>query len=808
MLRDLHIRIAASGFTAVLGSGIDELAANAASAVPSSSVVENAPHFPYHVTLLTKDEARLLHANSIANPFAATDISLADLVPLGVGTSAGASFIVVLFASANALRKKAGLPLKDFHITLSTPSAPSSSYSHDPSTLVSTISDQSPPPSPEALDALALHYFIRHDYRQAISVASELMSTDPSSCPAFVRLGDASLQLQHRHKVAMLAFGQAFDLASVDRSGDSIRAYSIRRIGESAAFCDFGAVFTPADLEDFEDLDVSVQSLLLRPWSEELREAVRTLSDELPTPTLCIPPRDRIHVAPGGVPNHMHRLQRFFRWIIPFQLAVSSEPRSLEDIVALTSPALGIAHILTLTENPLPAAFLIGSKVKTTHLPVVDFTAPSNEQLDIFMRLANDSASTPLLVHCAGGKGRAGTFIAAYLLAYGFSRPRNTWHYPAFGASEAISILRTIRPGSIESVSQEERVKKYSLAICRRGSPLPSPTVEPDDPTPKIEGKLKEKECDLLILVGLPGSGKSWFRNALIARDPTWTAVSGDEDGSEACLDRKTLLDLDQHAKAPAAIFFDVPAALCEQRAQSRSGHPSLIPGNRVSLAIKHFSKILTPPARHEGFSAIVTVTSFPSSLALVRSIAPPILIFKFPRTPHVVDLGARTEDDLHRPFSTLHQRPDQRAVITEKVDGANLGFSLDSDGRVQIQNRSHYVDSHYHAQFKKLEFWVESHLAGLTRYSSRAELEALLRDTDIHLTPVLYSGPLPEEPQLREMIQGTSKFSEQRMEGIYLKIEAEDRVVDRGKIVRADFIAGNEHWTRGALTFNEVVHP
>jgi atypical dual specificity phosphatase len=56
----------------------------------------------------------------------------------------------------------------------------------------------------------------------------------------------------------------------------------------------------------------------------------------------------------------------------------------------------------------------------------------------------------PVLVHCAAGKGRTGTILGAYLL-------RNQ----KIGAKEAITKIRNIRPGSIQTDSQEKSLYEY-----------------------------------------------------------------------------------------------------------------------------------------------------------------------------------------------------------------------------------------------------------------------------------------------------------------------------------------------------------
>lgn len=42
-------------------------------------------------------------------------------------------------------------------------------------------------------------------------------------------------------------------------------------------------------------------------------------------------------------------------------------------------------------------------------------------------------------------------------------------------------------------------------------------------------------------------------------------------------------------------------------------------------------------------------------------------------------------------------------------------------------------------------------------------------------------------------------------MEGVYVKIEGGGVVSSRGKIVRGDIIAGNEHWSKGRIEFNRL---
>ena len=44
---------------------------------------------------------------------------------------------------------------------------------------------------------------------------------------------------------------------------------------------------------------------------------------------------------------------------------------------------------------------------------------------------------------------------------------------------------------------------------------------------------------------------------------------------------------------------------------------------------------------------------------------------------------------------------------ITEKVDGAQMGISLDKNYKIKVQNKSHYVNSKSHFEFKILDKWI-----------------------------------------------------------------------------------------------------
>jgi len=57
----------------------------------------------------------------------------------------------------------------------------------------------------------------------------------------------------------------------------------------------------------------------------------------------------------------------------------------------------------------------------------------------------------------------------------------------------------------------------------------------------------------------------------------------------------------------------------------------------------------------------------------------------------------------------------------------------------------------------------------------------------------------------LLSMIEQKSVYTDGRVEGVYLKIFENDYVKARCKLVRNDFICGNEHWGKGIMQKNSI---
>jgi atypical dual specificity phosphatase len=139
-----------------------------------------------------------------------------------------------------------------------------------------------------------------------------------------------------------------------------------------------------------------------------------------------------------------------FSWIEASKLAAMGMPDSIEELEWLRQQ--GIELVITLTEDPLPRYWLSDTGLLALHVPVADMSPPSVAQIEECLsaiRRANEK-NMPVVLHCFAGKGRTGTILACYFVEKGL-RPE-----------DAIAKVRALRPGSIESFSQEMMVEDFA----------------------------------------------------------------------------------------------------------------------------------------------------------------------------------------------------------------------------------------------------------------------------------------------------------------------------------------------------------
>ncbi len=219
---------------------------------------------------------------------------------------------------------------------------------------------------------------------------------------------------------------------------------------------------------------------------------------------------------------------------------------------------------------------------------------------------------------------------------------------------------------------------------------------------------------------------------------------------------------------------------------------------------------------------------------------------FRFPHTPHLAWLGKAP------PREDKVLSPEERAamlrhelVVEEKIDGANLGFSVDKDGGLLTQNRGSWLSPDTcHPQFRSLWPWLaprrEALVAALwpdlmlfgewcavvhsveydalpdwflgfdvfdrsiCRFWSTTRRDALLTALGLQSVPRLGYGRFTLNELLALMI--TSRVGSDPMEGMYLRAESAELLNLRAKLVRPEFVqAIDSHWSRGPIRRNHL---
>jgi protein-tyrosine phosphatase/predicted kinase len=371
------------------------------------------------------------------------------------------------------------------------------------------------------------------------------------------------------------------------------------------------------------------------------------------------------------------RMMRNFSFLLPNQLAVASTPKHKEQVAALRH--LGVSLVITLTEEePLDASWF-GDGIENLFVPVPNYEPPTVEQMDMIAKrvLQTIAEGGIVLEHCGGGKGRAGTVAACLLLRFGTA----AIHCPyvnqgtVMSSQQAIEYVRSRRPGSLETVQQEhfvqqyaqhvwkllaeadngeqcsleqqnslkERVENCAVSCARKPKESPVKEARMAKELAKQQKNLMKRAPQIVMLVGIPGSGKSTFAASLETVSNGWKRISQDERGRRVCeelagtwsktgrvvldrcnveeSDRKHWLRLMHNPKHCAAVYFDISVTKCLERVRERSGHPTIrgdTPGSEK--IVQRFHDRLQVPTKQEGFENVYVVQSFEDSRKLLRS--------------------------------------------------------------------------------------------------------------------------------------------------------------------------------------------
>jgi hypothetical protein len=224
----------------------------------------------------------------------------------------------------------------------------------------------------------------------------------------------------------------------------------------------------------------------------------------------------------------------------------------------------------------------------------------------------------------------------------------------------------------------------------------------------------------------------------------------------------------------------------------------------------------------------------------------PVTAFFRFPHTPHLVWLGSgRPRDDkVLQPAEALAFLADE-VTVEEKVDGANLGLSVDENGEFRAQNRGRYLPlGDLSGQWKPFARWLETrkddladallpnlllfgewcyavHSVRYTRlpdwflafdvfdrdrgeFWSTARRDELAARLKIACVPSLGTGHF-SLGQLQNLLT-RSQLRDGPAEGIYVRREKDGRLIARAKLVRPEFVQTiDEHWSRRVLESNAL---
>lgn len=220
--------------------------------------------------------------------------------------------------------------------------------------------------------------------------------------------------------------------------------------------------------------------------------------------------------------------------------------------------------------------------------------------------------------------------------------------------------------------------------------------------------------------------------------------------------------------------------------------------------------------------------------------------LHKFPRTPHLCWLGkAPARDDKLLAPHEADAFLDGEVIAEEKVDGANLGLSLASDGTIRFQNRGNFLEGKLTGQFAPLRGWAARQVAPLRqhlppgavlfgewcfaqhsiRYTKLPDwflgfdlLETapgLFWSTDRRNALLVALGLARIRPVARgrftrrevlSLLDEKSAYADAPLEGLYLRRESGGCLTARAKLVRAEFTqAIGEHWSKGRQISNAL---
>lgn len=220
---------------------------------------------------------------------------------------------------------------------------------------------------------------------------------------------------------------------------------------------------------------------------------------------------------------------------------------------------------------------------------------------------------------------------------------------------------------------------------------------------------------------------------------------------------------------------------------------------------------------------------------------------FRFPHTPHLAWLcRGNPRDDKVLNADQMMKMLSEEVVVEEKLDGANLGFSLGVDGSLLAQNRGQYLTEPYTGQFARLPLWLAQHGDALhallspeqiffgewcaarhslaytalpdwfllfdvydcnvARFWSTGRRNVLASQAGLKTVPQIFRGRTSLSHLEQCITTEHSRYSNGAMEGVVVRRESVLWCEARAKLVRPGFMqAIDTHWSKRAIAWNRV---
>lgn len=221
--------------------------------------------------------------------------------------------------------------------------------------------------------------------------------------------------------------------------------------------------------------------------------------------------------------------------------------------------------------------------------------------------------------------------------------------------------------------------------------------------------------------------------------------------------------------------------------------------------------------------------------------------VIKFPKTPHIFVLpGLQVRDDKILSPADVQKFLQGIIAVEEKVDGANIGFSIGDEDQLLIQNRGNYLSMGDQPQFETIWNWAYPKLKdfssllkqkfilfgewcyavhsihytslpdwflGFDIYDKERErflgLDSrndFLRKLGITPVPLLAKRKFTKDELINLVGTGLSDIGGGKLEGLYLRSEYQGFLLKRAKLVRKDFAQEIDiHWSKKKMQTNNL---